>query len=81
MDRYGADMSSSLHFDNKGKYILILFERPTQGLGGTTSTAEAIYLIDFTQRNKRFVLSLHYNESNNFLFVNATEISIQCKKT
>ena len=48
MDRYGADMSSSLHFDNKGKYILILFEGPTQGLDGTTSTAEAIYLIDFT---------------------------------
>ena len=28
---FGADMSSSVHFDNKNKDILILGERPTQG--------------------------------------------------
>ena len=28
----------------------------------------------FTQLNKRFVLSLHHNGSNNFLFANATKI-------
>ena len=39
-----------------------------------TLTAEAKYPINFTQPNKRFVLSLHYNEINNFLFVNATKI-------
>ena len=31
---FGADMSSSVHVDNKVKYILIL--GPTQGLDGTT---------------------------------------------
>ena len=49
---FGADMSSSVHVDNKGKDILILDEEPTQGLDNTTLTAEAIYPINFTQPNK-----------------------------
>ena len=36
--------------------------------------AQAVYPIDFTQPNKRFVLNLHSNGSNNFLFVHATKI-------
>ena len=67
-------MSSSVHIDNKGKDILILGEGPTQGLDNTTLTAEAICPINFTQSRKRFVLSLHYNESNSFLFVNAAKV-------
>ena len=51
--------------------VLILCERPIQGLDNTTLTAEAKYPINFTQPNKRFVLNLHYNGSNSFLFVNA----------
>ena len=35
---------------------------------------EAKYPINITQSRKRFVLSLHYNGSNSFLFVNATKI-------
>ena len=69
-----ADMSSSVHVDNKNKDILILGEGPTQGLDGTTLTAEAKYPINFTQPRKRFELSLHYNGSSSFLFVNATKI-------
>ena len=46
---FGADMSSSVHIDNKGKDILILGEEPTQGLDDTTLTAEATYPINFTQ--------------------------------
>ena len=65
-------MSSSMH--NKNKNILILGERPTQGLDDTTLTAEAKYPINFTQAGKRFVLSLHYIGKNSFLFVNAIEI-------
>ena len=71
---FGADMSSSVHIDNKSKDILILGEEPTQGLDDTTLRAAAIYPIHFTQPNKRFLLSLHYNRSNSFLFVNATKI-------
>ena len=41
-------MSSSGHIDNKNKDILILAERPSQGLDDTTLTAEAKYPINFT---------------------------------
>ena len=71
---FGADMSSSVHVDNKNKDILILVEGPTQGSDDTTLTAETKYAIIFTQLNKRFVLSLHYDEINSLVFVNATKI-------
>ena len=71
---FGADMSLFVHVDNKGKDILILCEEPTQGLDDTTLTAEAKYAIIFTQSRKRFVLSLHYNGSNSFLFVYTTKV-------
>ena len=41
---------------------------------GTVLTAEAKYPINFTQSGKRFVLSLHCNGRNSFLFVNATKL-------
>ena len=71
---FGADMSSSVDVDNKGKGILILGEGSTQGLDSTILTAEANYPINFTQLGERFVLSLHDNGSNSFLFVNATKV-------
>ena len=71
---FGADMSSSVHIDNKNKDISILGEGPTQGLDETTLKAEAKYPINFTQPRQRFLLSLHFNGSNSFLFVNATKI-------
>ena len=71
---FGVDMSSPVHIDNKEKYILILGKGPSQGLDGTTFTAEALCLINFTQSGKSFVLSLHKNGSNRFLFVNATKV-------
>ena len=60
---FGADMSSSVHVDNKRKDILILGEGAIQGLHDTTLTAEAKYPINFTQSERRFLLSLHYNGS------------------
>ena len=71
---FGADMSSSVHIDNRGKDTLILGEEPTQGLDYTTLTAEAKYPINFIQEIKRFVLRLHYNGSSSFLFLNATKM-------
>ena len=67
-------MSSLVHGDNKNKDILIIGEGTTQGLRDTTLTTEAIYPINFTQPNIRFVLSLCYNGSYSFVFVNATKI-------
>ena len=57
-------MSLSTHIDNKVKHIGILGEGSTQGLDDITLTADAIYPINFTQPNRRFVLGLHYNGSN-----------------
>ena len=51
---FGTDVSSSVHINNERKDILILCEGSTQRLHG-----EAIYPVNFTQPNKRFVLSLH----------------------
>ena len=71
---FGAHVTSPVHIDIKNKDILILSEGPTQGLNDTTLTADAKYPINFIQPRKRFVLSLHYDGSNNFLFANATKI-------
>ena len=45
-----------------------------KGLDDTTLTAEAKYPINFTKSNETFVLSLHYNGSESFLFADATKI-------
>ena len=70
---FGADMSSSIHTDNKKKDILVLGRGPTQGLESTL-TAEKMYYVNFTVTKKKFCLSLHYNGANSYLFVNGTEI-------
>ena len=46
----------------------------THGLDDTTLTGEAKNPINFTETRKRFVLSLHYNGSNSFSFLNATKV-------
>ena len=66
-------MSTSIHIDNKKKYILVLGRGPTQRLESTL-TAEKMYSINFTVTKSKFCLSLHYNERNSYLFVNGTEI-------
>ena len=67
-------MSSSVQIDNEKKDILILGIGPTQGLDDTTLTAEAKYWVNFSKSNKDFCLSLHYDGSNSFSFVNTTKI-------
>ena len=67
-------MGSTVHIDNKNEDILILVEGTTQWLDDIIWTGEAIYPTNFTHVNKRFVLTLHYNESNSFLFVNTAKI-------
>ena len=47
---FGADMSTSIHIDNKKKDMLVLGRGPTQGLESTL-TAEKMYSIDFTEKN------------------------------
>ena len=70
---FGVDISYSIHIDNKRKDILILGRGPAQELESTL-TAEKIYSVNFTKKNKKFCLSLHYNGANSYLFVNGTKI-------
>ena len=46
---FWADMSSSVHVNNKKKDILILWKGTTDRLDDTTMTAEKEYLINFTE--------------------------------
>ena len=70
---FGADMSSSVHVDNKNKNILILGEEQTQGLDDTTIKKKQNIVL--TLHNQiRVVLSLHYNGSNSYVFAIATKI-------
>ena len=71
---FGVDMSSSVHANNKTKNILVLGKDFMQRLDSTTIYAEILYSINFTENNKKFCLSLHYNGANSYLFVNGTEI-------
>ena len=83
---FGADMSFSSHERNRQNEIYVLGKYFIQGvttvgptaLSGKTSKgtaiyAEKIYKHNFTEPNKKFVLSLHYNGDNSYLFVNGGE--------
>ena len=51
---FGVGISSSAHFDNKKKDILVFGKGPTQGLEHTL-TAEKMYSINFTVTRKKIV--------------------------
>ena len=71
---FGADLSSSSHANNQKNNILVLGKDFVQGINGTTTYAEKLHKINFTEKNKKFCLSLHYNGANSYLFVNGIEI-------
>ena len=58
---FGADMSYSVHVNNKKKYILIIGEGITQGLHDATLTSEKKYPINFIEHKKKFCLSWYDN--------------------
>ena len=61
-------MSSSAKIDDREKDILILGKSPIQVLEHTL-TAQKLYSINFTENNKIFFLSFHYNGGNNYLLM------------
>ena len=74
---FDADMSSSIHDDNNKKYNLILGKVSTQALDDAAliADAEAEYFIDFTDQGNKLCLSLHYNWSNSYFFLNGVKIN------
>ena len=67
-------MSSSSHANDKKNNILALGKDFIQGINGTAIYPEKLYSINFTENNRKFCLSLHYNGANSYLFVSGTEI-------
>ena len=66
---FGADVSCSVHDNNRTKNILILGEGLTQGLEDIALYAEKEFPINFSAAKRRYCLSLHYNGDNSYLFV------------
>ena len=71
---FGVDMSGSVHASNKTKAFLVLGKGLTHLIENTTIYAEKMYSPNFSAENKTFVLSLHYNGDNSFLFVNGRKV-------
>ena len=65
---FGANLNSSSHANNQKNNILILGKDFVQGINNTAIYAEKLYKINFTEKNKKFCLSLYYNEANSYLF-------------
>ena len=72
---FGVDMSESIHASNKTKDFLVLGKALIQMIEKTTIVAEKMYSPNFSAENKIFVLSLHYNGDNSFLFVNGQKVT------
>ena len=61
---FGADMSFSSHATNRANNIYVLGKDFIQGINDTTIYSEKMYKTNFTEQNKNFVLSLHYNSGD-----------------
>ena len=70
---FGAGMSFSVHATNRANHIYLMGDELTQGISNTTIHVEKNYYRNFTDPGKKFVLSLHYNGNNSYLFVNGTQ--------
>ena len=77
---FGVHEFSLLHSNNKANNIYVMGKGFVQGINDMTLYAEKVYSQNFTQPNKKFVLSLHYNDDNSYLFVNGKqELKFKCK--
>ena len=77
---FGVDMSFSAHATNRANHIYVMGDGLTQGINDTTLYVEKKYFRNFTETNVKFVLSLHYNIDDSYLFVNGRqELKFKCK--
>ena len=66
---FGVGESSLVHANNKANNIYVIGDLFAQGINDTTLYAEKKYSQNFTQPSKKFVLNLHYNGDDSYLFV------------
>ena len=70
---FGVDMSSSIHATNRANNIYVMGKDFIQGINDTTIYAEKLFHNNFTEFGVKFVLSLHYNGDNSYLFANGRQ--------
>ena len=70
---FGVDMSFSKHANNKANNIYVMGKGYVQRINDTTIYAEKMYYRNFTDLGKTFVLSLHCNGNNSYLYVNGNQ--------
>ena len=66
-------MSSSIHATNRANNIYVMGKDIIQGINDTTIYAEKLFHNNFTEFGVKFVLSLHYNGDNSYLFANGRQ--------
>ena len=70
---FGVDMSFSVHATNRAKNIYVMGNGLTQGIHDTTLYVENNYWRNFTDPGIKFIISLHYNGDDSYLFVNGRQ--------
>ena len=70
---FGADMSFSKHANNKANNIYVMGKDYVQKINDTTICAKKMYYRNFTYPGHKFVLSLHYNGNDSYLFVDGRQ--------
>ena len=70
---FGVDTSSSIHVTNRTNNIYVMGRGIIQGINDTTIYAEKLFHNNFTELGVKFVLSLHYNGDDSYLFVNGRQ--------
>ena len=66
-------MSSSVHATNRANNIYVMGKDFIQGINGTITYAEKLFHNNFTELGVKFVLSLHYNGDDSYLFANGRQ--------
>ena len=73
-------MSFSVHATNRANNIYVMGTGLTQGIHDTTLYAEKKFYRNFADFGKKFMLSLHYNDDDSYLFINGRqELKFKCK--
>ena len=67
---FGVHEFFLIHSNNKTNNIYVMGKDFAQGINDTTLYADKLYSQNFTQLSKKFVLSLHYNGNDSYLFFN-----------
>ena len=70
---FGVDMSSRVHATNRANNIYVLGKDFIQGINDTTIYAEKLFHNNFIEFGEKFVLSLHYNGDDSYLFADGRQ--------